>query len=106
LETRAIERPAVCSSCGAPGTYSYVVSGPVNRDGDTFIEVKYHFKCEVCGHTEEGTVYVPLEGLYRLRYLLVPEAMAVIERAKVLTEVSLLDIKAKAEARATAGGDR
>ncbi|MGC9113246.1 hypothetical protein [Acidilobus sp.] len=88
METRSIVRPAVCPSCGALGEYHYEVSGPVVRDGQAFIEVKHHFRCEACGHVEEGTVYVPLEGLYRLRYLLVPEAMAVVEKAKLVSELS------------------
>lgn len=87
MEEKRIARPAVCPACGAPGTYEFYVAGPVEEGGQKFVIIRHHFKCDICGHAEDGAVHVPLEALYRVRYLLVPEALAVVEKAKLVSDL-------------------
>jgi len=49
---------------------------------------------------------IPLDAVYRIRHLLVPEALALVERVKVITDVAPLGVKAGAEASATTGEGR
>lgn len=100
MELRSVRRPALCPACGAPGIYVYDIKGPLEKDGDRFVEVSYSFKCEICGHEESGKMLIQLDAIYRLRHLLVPEALAVVERVKVLSDVVPLSAGLKAETEA------
>jgi len=103
VESRSVRRPALCPACGAPGFYSYELKGPVDREGNRLLEISYSFKCEVCGYEDSGGLYIPLDAVYRIRHLLVPEALALVERVKVITDVAPLGVKAGSEASATTG---
>ncbi len=87
MEPRTIQRPALCPSCGVPGTYRYTIEGPVDRDGERYVRITYSFTCEVCGYRDAGELYVPLEGLHRMRYLLIPEVMAYLERVRLAAQI-------------------
>ena len=87
MEPRKLTRPSLCPSCGAPGYTDYVLEAPVERGGGRYVRVTYSFRCDVCGYSDAGELLVPLDGLYRMRYLLTPEAAAYVERAMTLAHV-------------------
>ncbi len=101
MELRSVRRPALCPACGAPGVYVYEIRGPVEKDRDRFVEFSYSFRCEICGHEESGKMLIQLDAIYRLRHLLVPEAMAAVEKVKVLSDVVSLSAGVRAETEAT-----
>ncbi len=100
MESRTFRRPALCPACGAPGLYVYDIKGPIDKDGERFIEVSYSFRCEICGHEDAGRLLVPLEAIYRLRHIMLPDVMAVVERMKVMSEVGPLSARLGAQGEA------
>lgn len=82
-----ITETGICPNCGGPTDYIYEIEGPIIKDDEPFIEIKYSVKCKLCGFEDTKSMYISINGLYPLRYLLTPRMRLVLERIKILSDI-------------------
>ncbi|MFP3143871.1 MAG: hypothetical protein RXQ93_02485 [Caldisphaera sp.] len=81
----------ICPYCNAPTDYKYEIDGPIMKDNEPYVEISYQVNCTLCGFNESRTIYIPLSGLYVLRYMLTPRSRIALEKIKILTDIRKIE---------------
>lgn len=87
LEQEVIES-GLCPKCNAPTDHHYVITGPY-EGVEHLVRIHYTLNCGICGYKESRRMYIPLEAMHSLRYLLIPSVRLFLERVYLVSRVSL-----------------